>query len=291
LKFTDKDRTDAVKKLQKKITDIEREIYRRKKSGQGAAVDSELALVRDAKHPLEGRLPNPYFLPFRNKNISRMSEKVITVSRLDGPSAAVVRRVIDDSLAVEKKGLSGKAYFDARWPRIDEKNLTPYQRYDRAIRNTANLVEKSGRLKVILDEREPLFQPGQAPDASLYCGWYSLGKYVDAFTWKRGAVGYHVASAECTTLKQVESRVWCKSMLEKGVAATLGPVDEPYLDAFPAPEIFFGCLLNGGSLADCYTLSNPFWSWQMILLGDPLYRPFKARRPAAPILFRPAPGH
>jgi len=89
----------------------------------------------------------------------------------------------------------------------------------------------------------------------------------------------------------MESTVWCKTMLEKGVAATLGSVDEPYLDAFPAPEVFFGCLLDGGALVDCYTISNPFWSWQMILLGDPLYRPFKARQPAAPILFRPAPDH
>ncbi|MFC1820066.1 TIGR03790 family protein, partial [Thermodesulfobacteriota bacterium] len=70
-------------------------------------------------------------------------------------------------------------------------------------------------------------------------------------------------------------RVWCKMMLEKGVAATIGPVNEPYVQAFPIPELFFRFLLDGyWTLAECYALSQPFWSWQMVLIGDPLYRPF-----------------
>ena len=114
-------------------------------------------------------------------------------------------------------------------------------------------------MAVVLDEQERLFQPGEAPDAALYCGWYSLGKYVDAFTWAKGAVGFHAASSECTTLRNRTSTVWCKSMLEKGVAATLGPVAEPYLQSFPLPDVFFGCLTDGRlTLAECYAVSNPF---------------------------------
>lgn len=133
-------------------------------------------------------------------------------------------------------------------------------------------------MPVVVDAKESLFQPGTAPSAALYNGWYSLGKYVDAFSWPRGAVGFHVASSECTTLKKEGSRVWCKAMLEDGVAATVGPVAEPYLQSFPSPEIFFGCLVEGrNELAECYAMANPFWSWQMVLLGDPLYRPYKQR--------------
>jgi uncharacterized protein (TIGR03790 family) len=131
-------------------------------------------------------------------------------------------------------------------------------------------------MPVILDSQEALFQPGQCPDAALYCGWYSLAHYVDAFTWVRGAVGYHIASGECVTLKNKKSQVWCKMMLEKGVAATLGPVAEPYIQAFPLPDLFFPLLVEGKlTLVECYALANPFWSWQMVLIGDPLYRPFK----------------
>jgi len=68
-------------------------------------------------------------------------------------------------------------------------------------------------------------------------------------------------------------------MLEKGVAATIGPVGEPYVQGFPLPEIFFSGLLGGDlTLAECYLISLPYLSWQMVLIGDPLYRPFKSKR-------------
>jgi uncharacterized protein (TIGR03790 family) len=261
--------------LQGDIDRLEEELQRLSKARQGASVDSEIALVMEPAYPLEGWLPNRYYVGFRGKDIPGMPRKVIPVCRLDGPSEATVYRIIDDSLFAETNGLKGKAYFDARWPDQESKASSPYQIYDRAIHNTARILKTKGGIPVVLDEREALFAPGQAPDAALYCGWYSLGKYVDAFVWNRGAVGFHVASAECTTLKTSTSTVWCRKMLEKGAAATLGPVAEPYLQSFPIPEAFFDCLTSGGSLIESYTVSNPFWSWQMVLIGDPLYRPFK----------------
>src|SRR5690606_3196617 len=123
-----------------------------------------------------------------------------------------------------------------------------------------------------------LFQAGDCPEAALYCGWYSLAKYVDAFDWAPGAVAYHLASSEATTLRKADSQVWCKRLIEDGVAATIGPVDEPYLFAFPRPEEFFALVLRGElSLVECFYQTQPFNSWRMILIGDPLYRPFKNR--------------
>jgi uncharacterized protein (TIGR03790 family) len=272
-----------LKDLKEEEVKIKRQIDIMRKEFQGAAVDSELALVREDPYTLEGWLPNKFFLGFRGKEIKNLPQKVILVSRLDGPSEAIVRRIIDDSLKTEKEGLQGKAYFDARWPDQGDKPASPsvkevpgYAFYDKAIHNAAHLVEKSRRMPVVLDSQEALFQPGQCPDAALYCGWYSLAHYVDAFTWVRGSVGFHIASGECVTLKNKGSQVWCKMMLEKGVAATLGPVAEPYIQAFPLPDLFFPLLVEGRlTLAECYALSNPYWSWQMVLIGDPLYRPFK----------------
>jgi uncharacterized protein (TIGR03790 family) len=64
-------------------------------------------------------------------------------------------------------------------------------------------------------------------------------------------------------------------MIEEGVCATVGPVAEPYVQAFPMPEVFFGFLSEGIlSLAECYMVSLPFLSWKMVLIGDPLYHPF-----------------
>jgi uncharacterized protein (TIGR03790 family) len=261
--------------LNSEMAAIEKKILHATKSDCGASVDSEIALVMEPSYSLEGWLPNRYFIGFRGKEIEKMPQRVLIVSRLDGPSDSIVRRIVADAIQVEKQGLAGIAYFDARWPNKGDKNPNPTSSYDASIHGAARIVEKSNKMKVMLDDRESLFQSGEAKNAALYCGWYSLGQYIDAFTWAKGAIGFHVASLECSTLKSKSSSVWCKTMLEKGVAATLGPVSEPYLQSFPQPEVFFGCLLDGYSLSQCYAVSNPFWSWQMVLIGDPLYRPFK----------------
>ena len=65
-------------------------------------------------------------------------------------------------------------------------------------------------------------------------------------------------------------------MLKRGVAATLGPVHEPYVSGFPLPELFFHFLTEGYlTLGESYLVSLQFLSWQMVLIGDPLYRPFR----------------
>jgi len=244
----------------------------------GASVDSELMMVSAPAYPLPMWVPNPFFMGFKDKKVEILKNDVIMVSRLDGPSLAIVRRIIDDAFAVEQKGLVGNAYFDARWQRPKEKQLGAYALYDGSLYLAADRVRKSGQLPVTVDDQQALFGPGDCPRAALYCGWYSLAKYVDAFQWQPGSVGYHIASAECTTLKRPDSQVWCKRMLEEGVAATIGPVEEPYVQAFPMPELFFGFLTDGYlTLAECYLLSLPYLSWKMVLIGDPLYRPFKAQ--------------
>jgi uncharacterized protein (TIGR03790 family) len=104
-----------------------------------------------------------------------------------------------------------------------------------------------------LDTKPEVFPEGSCPDAALYCGWYSLKKYVDAFTWVPGAVGYHVASFELNTLRDPKYTGWATSMLRHGITATLGAVDEPILASFPPPDRFFTLLLTGRfSLVECY---------------------------------------
>jgi len=239
-----------------------------------AAVDSELMLAKVSGYPLANWIENPYFIGFQGKKNSLKKDDVLLVSRLDGPDEKTVYRLIDDALAAEKAGLKGIAYFDARWP-LPEKmtNLTGYALWDASLHRSAELVVK--RMEVQLDAEPSLFAEGAAPAAALYCGWYSLGKYIDSFRWVRGAVGYHIASAECTTLKKDGSEVWCLQMLKHGAAATIGPVYEPYVQAFPLPELFFAALTEGYmNLGESYLVSLPYISWQMVLVGDPLYRPF-----------------
>ena len=237
-----------------------------------ASFDSELALVKKNRYRLEMWQPNPYYLGFRGMSVPVKKSEVLMTARLDAASPSIVKRIIDDSIEAEQKGLEGKAYFDARWKDPGGKKLSGYAFYDRSIHLAAHIIAKSHKIPVIINDDNTLFQKGQCPDTALYCGWYSLARYIDAFTWSKGSVGYHIASSECSTLKNANTGVWCKKMLDNGIAATIGPVGEPYVQAFPVPEIFFKYLAQGYfSLAESYLISLPYLSWKMVLVGDPLY--------------------
>lgn len=272
----DEIQADYRQSLEDELKRVKKEIASLNRTDQLASVDSEIALVGAREYPLSGRIHNPYFLGFQDIEKVLRKKDVLMVSRLDGPTPGIVRRIIDDTMKTEAIGLKGTACFDARWPDNDQKPRSGYQYYDKSIHRAAGIVNKSGRMPVVVEASENLFKKGECQEAALYCGWYSLAKYIDAFEWQPGAIGFHIASAECTTLKKTGSQVWCKKMLEKGIAATIGPVGEPYVDGFPLPEIFFSFLVDGYlTLAECYLVSLPYLSWKMVLVGDPLYRPFK----------------
>ena len=242
----------------------------------GAAVDSELTLLLVKNYPRVHWLPNPLHLRYDKEPAMRIfRQAVVMVGRLDGPTPEIARRLVDDALKTEAHGLQGTCYLDSRGLR-GKQQVGSYAWFDAHLEHLAELMKQRSTMKVVLDRRPGLFLRGSCPQAALYCGWYSLRKYVPAFTWQQGSVAYHVASAEATTLRKPGSQVWCKRMLEEGVAATLGPVAEPYLMAFPLPDDFFPLLMEGKlSLLEVYFRTIPHLSWQMILIGDPLYKPFK----------------
>lgn len=200
----------------------------------------QMARLNNQKKAIETQLNTTASLdPLKRQELQKsLARAKSKISRLDAASAKIVRRIIDDSIEAERDGISGTAYFDARWKDPGKKKLSGYAFYDRSIHNTAQFHSQKKILPVVLNDTQDLFQPGDCPNAVLYCGWYSLAKYIDAFQWAKGSVGYHIASSEAATLKGKNSQVWCKRMLDNGIAATIGPTGEPYVQAFPVPEIF-----------------------------------------------------
>ena len=235
-----------------------------------AAFDSELALIRLDGYPLSRWQLNP----MHHRVAGRVRVPVMMVTRLDGPTAAVVRRMIETSVKVEAEGLSGNVVLDARGRAPSD----AYGRYDQTIRMLGQIVRNETQLPLTLDDKEALFQPGAAKDVAVYCGWYSLRNYVPAFTFKPGAVGFHIASGELVSLRGKDERGWVRNLLNDGVVATVGPVAEPYLHAFPNADEFFPLLMTGRlTLAEAYWRTNPLTSWMNTCIGDPLYAPFKAK--------------
>jgi uncharacterized protein (TIGR03790 family) len=143
------------------------------------------------------------------------------------------------------------------------------------MRDAAKLLEKAG-MKVTLDNKNEVLPADSAKGVAIYCGWYSHANFVDCCDYVPGAIAWHLASSEAVTLRNKDSKLWCPNLLKKGVAATLGPVAEPYTIGFPKPAEFFGFLATGEyTLVESYSRSVLFCSWMTVLVGDPLYNPFK----------------
>jgi uncharacterized protein (TIGR03790 family) len=241
-----------------------------------SAFDSELALLWWDNYPRYRWQPNN--LNFKAQSVPPGAPPTLMVMRLDGPTEQSVDRIILSSIKVEKEGLKGQAALDGRGLKGED----GYGRYDSTIRRLAELLKSKTTLRVTFDDTEALFQPGpEAPrGVAVYCGWYSLRNYVPAMAFSEGAVGFHVASSELVSLRTPNERGWVRGLINDGVVATLGPVAEPYLHAFPAADEFFPLLMTGDlTLAEVYWKTNPLTSWMNTCIGDPLYRPYKVNPP------------
>jgi uncharacterized protein (TIGR03790 family) len=232
-----------------------------------ASVDSELSMVRFGSYELYRWQPNT----LRN-DVLGLDLRTLMVSRLDGPDYTIVKGLVDKAIAAEKTGLKGIAYIDSRGI-AHKKDL--FGSFDQSLLDLAMFIRLRTDMPVKEEQTEKLFEPNSCPQTAIYCGWYSLKKYVDAFDFVDGAVGYHISSWEAVDLRDPNSSQWCPAMLRRGITATLGAVAEPYLHSFPLPKEFFAELVDGRCLVEAYYRTNPFNSWQLVLIGDPLYRPFK----------------
>ncbi len=250
------------------ISAVKADIGRCRGTDTAASVDSELSMVLFDNYDLYRWQKNdlqdmPAWLPSRT----------LMVSRLDGPSAKIAAGLVDKAIEAEKNGLSGTAYIDARGLNIaGQPTQYSFEFFDKSLHSLAAMLKKRTSMKVVVENTESLFAPGSCPKTAIYCGWYSVKKYIDAFDFVPGAVGYHIASFEAMDLRNAASSNWCPAMLSHGITATLGAVDEPFLHSFPEPDKFFAQLLDGKCLVEAFYMTNPFNSWQLILIGDPLYR-------------------
>jgi uncharacterized protein (TIGR03790 family) len=205
---------------------------------------------------------------------------VLMVARLDGPTPQKVRDIIAASVTTEREGLKGKVVIDAGGAmKLDpERKQRGFWPFEQTFTRLSILLKQRTRMETIYDDKADVLPPNSVKDVALYTGWYSVGQYVPACDFVQGAIGYHVASYEMTSLHDSNNAGWCRSLLNDGVVGTLGPISEPYLHAFPTPDDFFPLLLTGRlTLAEVYWRTSPLARWKMCLVGDPLYNPYRAQ--------------
>jgi uncharacterized protein (TIGR03790 family) len=243
-----------------------------------AAVDNELALLPVYGLPEGGFVPNLFF-DDQVSGIKRvgpeLSRSMVLVTRLDGPTVADVRRMIDDTLYAEQNRLAGLAVIDTRGL-TDVKD--GYTSGDNWLRSARDLLDKDG-WDIRFDDK-PDVLPATEPcnQVALYLGWYhdtAMGPWVTApDRFVRGAIAYHLHSFSAATVRS-ETSNWVGPLIAHGAAATMGMVYEPYLPLTPHEDIFTRRLLQGDYFAEAAYASERALSWMLTVVGDPLYRPFR----------------
>lgn len=233
-----------------------------------ASVDSELAMFGVEELPSKGVLKNAFFeskVALSNAN----APYLVLTSRIDAPTYAICKNMITGAIAAEKTGLWGRAYVDIanKFPEGD-KWLEEIVFQNKRI----GIPTITDRFNDTLPKNFPM------TDAAIYYGWYDWnvsGPFLNTgFQFRPGAIAIHLHSFSAQQLTDAHQN-WCAPLLVRGAAATVGNVYEPYLHLTHHFEILNDRLLKGWTFAEAAWAAMPVTSWQGIILGDPLYRPFK----------------
>lgn len=197
-----------------------------------------------------------------------LKRSFLRVTRLDGPTVADVKRLIDDSIQAEAEGLMGRAYIDLGGP---------HKEGDQWIREAGELAEAAYFDTDFEQSRRSMDHRNRLDGPVIYMGWYrphALGPWRDK-RWdvSTGAIGFHLHSFSATTVRSA-TRGWVGPMVAQGYCATVGNVYEPYLHFTHRPQHLLKQLLLGRSFGEAAAYSYPVASWMGIAIGDPLYRPF-----------------
>lgn len=238
-----------------------------------ASVDSELVYLGLENYDLDGPLSNPLFQKELSLNDPSLVPFLFTC-RIDGANYETCHRLIQDAIEVEETSLWGFCYLDKALKgegyQLGDDWMTAIARHNRKV-----------GIPTILEQTRDTY-PTNYPmnEAALYYGWYAShanGPLLNPnFRFKKGAVAMHLHSFSASELRH-PTKTWVGPILEKGAAATVGNVWEPYLAGTHYFEILHERLLAGYSLVEAAHMAMPVHSWQSVVVGDPLYRPFKNR--------------
>ena len=240
----------------------------------GAAVDSELSCLPllQSEMPLTGPVVNNLYGTTNAAYLSP-TNGMLLVTRLDGPTAAIARQLVDKAVEAEKRGLWGRAYFDLRGVTNE-----PYVEGDLELGRGADVCRRVG-YETVVDNQPTVFSAGfPLSQIAFYAGWYEAnvaGALAEPkVEFVPGAFAYHLQSSSAATLRSTD-RNWAGPLLARGAAATMGCVDEPYLTGTPDMGVFFDRFVRCGfTYGEAAYSDQRLLSWQITVIGDPLYRPF-----------------
>jgi uncharacterized protein (TIGR03790 family) len=264
--------------------------------GDAASVDSELALSyrkmtgRDVG--VTGTAENPYYAGTRAlgeaRPFNRREHDVYLVTRLDGFTVKDVLALVDRGAAASR---DGRILLDRR--------AGPTGAPEIWLLDAATTLRELGHGNRVDVVEAP--SPQGTTDALL--GYFSWGSNDPANHRRRlglrfspGAIAATLAGTDARTFAMPpdtwepggdprdRSRIFAggtqsliADMIRDGVTGAAGNVSEPLLASAIRPQILFPAYLSGFNLAESFYLALPHLSWQTVVVGDPLCRPFEGR--------------
>ncbi|GAA5494147.1 TIGR03790 family protein [Rubritalea squalenifaciens DSM 18772] len=235
-----------------------------------ASVDSELAALGIIDAPINGPLVNKYYKSTERFANTRLPFTMLT-GRIDGPTFEIAKQLIDDAIDTEKTGLWGMCYLD-----FAHKGAS-YKVGDDWIENIEKENWKHGIPTTVDHNKQTYLTNYPMRDVALYYGWYISsvnGTFLDPnFRLKKGSIAIHIHSYSASDIHNAGHH-WVGPLLKKGAAATVGNVYEPYLSLTHNLDILHDRLLKGFTLVEAAAAAMPALSWQGLVVGDPLYRPY-----------------
>lgn len=270
------------------------------RTGTVASVDSELALLYRALTGTRpgpvGPLRNPYFAEAPTDGqwpaFDRSRLDIYLVTRLDGFTADDVLALVGRCSGATPGGrfvLDDRAPLDVRehrWFAAAAARLTDAVGADRVVFDrTLSTVRDEGDVMGFYSwgtadpghrqRQVPLtFRPG-AIAASLAS--------TDARTFTAPPEGWRPGSWQARNSYYKGSPEWLAAdLVRSGLTGVAGNVSDPYADGAVRPDVLFPAYASGRTLGEAMYLATPSLSWQTVVVGDPLCRPFGGAAETAP---------
>ena len=123
--------------------------------------------------------------------------------------------------------------------------------------------KRSGLLGILLGEQRP---------ASRRRAYHSL-------RFAPGAICETAVSTSARTFLPTKGgQSLIADLISQGVTGVKGYTDEPLLQAVASPSTSWIRYARGWTLAESFYAASRFMGWEDIVIGDPLCRPYQARR-------------
>lgn len=231
-------------------------------------------------HPVNRFQPVPF-----TAQVQSAAGGMMLVSRVDGPYLLAIKRMLDSARQAEESARTGKPFRGTFYIDLHQHSRPGANAYNAVLERCGENGKRLGDAVVIERTAERLKSFDAGP-AVFYAGWYTLDTSLNRgqTNWAPGAVAVEINSASARNLRSFDNpddmqNSYVAFFIAQGVAGTYGAFREPTLGGFARPDEVLIALGSGLTWAESYWSVIPNRNWQMVLLGDPLYRPFTGVQP------------